>query len=81
MGVRVYNCLDRTFPSLRLFHFPIVEVKPRFCGFFRDEGVNDDEAFLSFDDGHVRKIKPANLVDAVHDLEQPAFGIELGNAP
>ena len=23
MGVRVYNCLDRTFPCLRLFHFPM----------------------------------------------------------
>ena len=43
--------------------------------------VDQNPAGLAFDDGHVGNVKAAQLVHAVHDLEQAIVGVQLGVAP
>src|SRR5260370_1296006 len=42
----------------------------------RDQRIDDDEAALALEDRHVREVEPADLVDAVGDLEEPVARVE-----
>ena len=47
----------------------------------RDEWVDHDDPGVTLDDGHVREVEAANLVDAVGDLEQAVRHAQLGLSP
>ena len=47
----------------------------------RDQRVDDDDARVALDEGHVREVEAAHLVDAGSDLVQALLGGELALAP
>ena len=55
--------------------------QPGFCRSGRGKGVDNDPAGLAGDQGHLRQIIAANLVDAGHDLEQAVDAVELALPP
>ncbi|MCY1185865.1 hypothetical protein D9M73_266810 [compost metagenome] len=59
----------------------IVEIECRLGGFGGNQRVEDGDSLLTLDDGHVRQVVVADLVDAVGDLEQAGNVDQLGLAP
>ncbi|MNQ76954.1 hypothetical protein D3C85_918060 [compost metagenome] len=59
----------------------VVQLKTCFRGLGDVKRVDDDQAIVTFDDGHVGQVDAAYLVDLVGDLEQAGIGIELRQAP
>ncbi|MND88254.1 hypothetical protein D3C80_802750 [compost metagenome] len=59
----------------------VVEVQRCLGSFGRNQRVEDGNAILALDDGHVRQVVVADLVDAVGDLEQARNINQLGLAP
>ena len=60
---------------------PGVEIEARPGDLGRDQRVDDDEPPLSLDEGHVRDVEAADLVDAIGDLEEAVMHVESGLAP
>ncbi|MNI50257.1 hypothetical protein D3C73_1049080 [compost metagenome] len=48
----------------------IVKVECGLGSFRRNQRVKDGDAFLALDDGHVRQVVVAHLIDAIGDFEQ-----------
>ena len=46
-----------------------------------DEGIDDDDAVIALDEGHVREVEAAHLVDALGHLVEAVAGVELPLAP
>ncbi|MNG27821.1 hypothetical protein D3C84_1129900 [compost metagenome] len=65
MAVGVNHRHDRLFRPML-----IVEIECRFGGFGGNQRVEDGDAVLAFNDGHVRQVVVANLIDTVGNLEQ-----------
>ncbi|MNQ48931.1 hypothetical protein D3C85_628190 [compost metagenome] len=59
----------------------VVQVQRRLGGFGHGQRVDDDQPVVAFDDGHVRQVKAAHLIQAWADFEQSGMGAELGQAP
>jgi hypothetical protein len=53
-----------------------VEVEAGAGDLGRDQGIDDDEPAVALDQGHVRDVEPAHLVDAVGNLEEAVAQIE-----
>ncbi len=49
--------------------------------FRRDERIDDDHAAVALDEGHVRDVEAAHLVDAVRDLEEAVVHVQPRLAP
>ena len=58
-----------------------VEVHSGLRRLLGDQRVDDGDPLGALDDGHVREVLVADLIDAVRDLEEPADVDELGVAP
>ncbi len=58
-----------------------VEIERGLRGLGRDQRVDQDQAGGALDDGQVRQVHAAHLVDAVADLEEAVDGVELRLAP
>ena len=76
VAVGVDHRLDRLLPAVG-----VVEIEAHLRGFRRDQRIDDGDAFPSLDDGHVRQVEIADLVEAVRDLEQAAEVDELRLSP
>ena len=76
VGVGVDDCGDRLLPAVRP-----VQGRCRRGTFLRDQRIDDDHAGVGLDQRHVRQIRPANLIDARGDLEEPLYGGELALPP
>ncbi|MNE34890.1 hypothetical protein D3C80_1286280 [compost metagenome] len=49
----------------------VIQVECSAGGFDSHQGIDDDQASLALDDGHVGDIDPADLIEALGDLVQP----------
>ena len=58
-----------------------IEVEARARRLGRDQRIDDDQAALAFDDGHVGDVEAADLIDPVGDLEEPVVHVETGLTP
>ncbi|GAA3167024.1 hypothetical protein GCM10020001_110600 [Nonomuraea salmonea] len=58
-----------------------VELERGGGAFGGDERVDDDDAALALDEGHVRQVEAAYLVDTLGDLEQALLGAQLRLPP
>jgi hypothetical protein len=74
--MRIDDGFDRTQAAM-----PEIEVEASARRLRAGQRVDDDDPGPPFDDRHVGKIEPADLVDAIDDLEQPMAAVELGEPP
>ena len=58
-----------------------VELEARARDLGRHQRIDDDEAALALDQGHVRDVEAADLIDAVRHLEKPMVQVEPRQAP
>ena len=56
----------------------MLEVEIQACprDLHRDQGIDDDDASVAFEDRHVGEVEPADLVDAVRDLEEAVVHVQ-----
>src|SRR5262249_13178553 len=59
----------------------VVKIERRARGFRRYQGIVDRDALVPLDDGHVRQVRPAPLVDAWNHLIEASVHQELRYAP
>ncbi|MCY1438822.1 hypothetical protein D9M71_550360 [compost metagenome] len=58
-----------------------IQVEGGAGGFRGGQGIDEHQAGVAFDDGHVRRVEAAHLVELRHDLEQAGDVVQLGLAP
>ena len=95
-GVRYIVPVDRTLCAAKVIHvamtihhsFDIQRAEPvfhqRFCRlhiFLAHQDIKDDPAVVGADKSRVGHVKTAHLIDAVADLKQSGFCVELGVPP
>ncbi len=51
------------------------------CRLLRDQRIDDDDAVVALDEGHVRQVEATDLVDALGDLVQAVAAVELALSP
>ncbi|MNL18955.1 hypothetical protein D3C87_1401280 [compost metagenome] len=59
----------------------IIKIECSLGGFGRNQRVEHGDAILALDDGHVRQVVVANLIDTVSHLEQAGDVDQLGLPP